>query len=78
MDDASNLDHVRQVLEQHREEILARYHAVGVGIGKFNLSDPGYVITVYLESASDRPTAPGSIEDVPLKFEVTGTFKPLK
>lgn len=48
-----------------------------MGIGKHNLSDASYVFVVYLASAADRPAHAGPIEGIPLKFVVTGTFKPL-
>lgn len=78
MSQSSSLDHVRDVLERHRADILARYGAVGVGIGKPDPTGSSYAITVYLESASQRPTEPVSIEGVPLQFKVTGRFKPLR
>lgn len=80
MSDRSNseLDHVRSVLARHRKDITERYRALGTGIGKRSRADPTRVIVVYLESAADRPTEPASVEDIPLKFEVTGPVSFLK
>ncbi len=78
MTDTTDLESVRQVLAQHKDEILKTYQAVGVGIGKQNLSDKSYVISVYLRSLNDLPAGPVSVDGVPLKFEVTGQIKPLR
>ncbi len=68
------MDHVRVVLDRHREAIKARYRALGTGIGRRSSRDPTLVVVVYLQSEKDRPSGPQFIEDVPLKFEVTGTI----
>jgi hypothetical protein len=75
--DTTRIESVRQVLEKRKDEILAAYRAVGVGIGKQKPTDPSYVIVVYLESRSDLPGGAVSIDGVPLKFEVTGPIRPL-
>lgn len=75
--DPANLESVRELLHRKREELIRRYGAVGVAIGKPRLTDSSYVIVVYLPSRSNLPAAPQSVEGVPLKFEVTGRFRPL-
>jgi hypothetical protein len=77
MADPTRLEAVRDVLERHREDILRAFRATGVAIGKQDLKDASYVLVVYLASAADRPAHAEPIEGVPLKFVVTGTFKPL-
>lgn len=74
MGETGNLERVQQVLERNKDEILRRYKAVGVGIGK---RENGYVITVYLKSKSDVPTELQTIQGVPVHFEVTGEFRPV-
>jgi hypothetical protein len=75
MEAAKHLEAVREVLQRHRENIMQRYHASGVAIGKSDLGDDSYAIVVYLASAADRPSQAQSVEGVPLKFVVTGPFK---
>jgi hypothetical protein len=74
MSDADQ-ERVRAVLERHRESLKERYRALGTGIGKRSPQDPTLVIVVYLESERDRPADAQFVEDVPLKFEVTGPIR---
>jgi len=74
MGETGNLERVQQVLERNKDEILRRYKAVGVGLGK-RVND--YIITVYLKSKNNVPTELQMIEGVPLHFEVTGEFRPV-
>lgn len=78
MAEPAPLERVRAVLERRREEITATYRAVGTGIGKSDPGATGYVITVYLAHASDRPAREQAVDDVPLQFVVTGQFRALK
>lgn len=73
MADPRSLESVRAVLAAHRDELVQRFSASGIGIGR---PDPGgsYVITVYLASSRDVPTV-DAIDGVPLRFEVTGPFR---
>ena len=75
MADPKNLDEVRQLLSQSKRELMEKYHAEGVAVGKMKLSDDSYVIVVYLASRRDLPTGKAEVDGVPLKFEVTGRFK---
>lgn len=71
-----DLGSVRAVLERHKQEILRSYNAVGVGVGKDEEVPESYVIVVYLESADARPNLPVVVDGVPLRFKITGQFKP--
>ena len=71
----SDLEHVRDVLERHREDLKLRYRAAGTGIGRRSAQDRTLVIVVYLESSRDLPRDPQSVEGVPLRFEVTGPIR---
>jgi len=73
--DPKNLDDVRQLLQQHKRELMQKYQAQGVAVGKQNLSDDSYVIVVHLASRNELPAGEAEVEGVPLKFEVTGRFK---
>src|SRR5215470_5313178 len=53
--DATDLASVRQVLQEHREQIIRDYHAVGVGVGAKDGSSGEYAIVVYLKSERDVP-----------------------
>lgn len=77
MADPTNLDSVRGVLDRHRDELRRRFRAVGVGIGKEAPSSPRHAIVIYLASQGDAPSEPVEVESVPVRFEVTGEFKPL-
>lgn len=72
MSDPIDLATVRAVLERHRDDLLQRYRANGVGIGK---DGSDYTIVVYV---STRDNAPIKLEGVPVKFEVAGPFTALK
>lgn len=74
MADPSDLYDVRRVLSERRDELLSRFEAHGIGIGR---GDSGYVIVIYLDSPEDRPADAPDVEGVPLKFEVTGPFSTL-
>ncbi len=77
MADAMDLLTVKQFFEKHKQEIIQRYQAIGAGIGR---PDPqgSYVIVVYVESQSAVPPERLVMEGVPIRFEVTGKFFPLK
>ena len=70
--------YVQHIRDRHRIALLDRFQAVGLGIGKQDATEGGgYVIVVYLDSERDRPVGPVAVEDVPLRFEVTGEIRPL-
>lgn len=71
MIDCPDIDTVRAVLERSRPELIARYDAAGVGIGR---EGEGCVIVVYLKSDRHQPPGETALEGVPLKFVVTGPF----
>jgi hypothetical protein len=73
--DAKNLDYVREVLQRNKKELMQRYKSEGVGIGKQNLKDDSYVVTVFMATLENIPTEPVEVEGIPLQFEVTGKFK---
>jgi hypothetical protein len=77
MTDSQDLNYVRLVRQRYQEEILTRYHAVGMGIGRQSPPGDGYAIVVYLQSRQDLPESPIKVEGVPLQFEVTGVIEPL-
>jgi hypothetical protein len=74
--DPGDLESVRRLLEEHRQEVVRAYRAVGTGIGSSEPGGPGYAIVVYLKEKSDMPAEPVALEGVPLKFVVTGEFRP--
>jgi hypothetical protein len=76
MADASDLEQTRDVLRRHKDELLRRDGAVGVGIGRGE-GNQGYAIVVHLADARSRPRDRVVVEDVPVRFEVTGNFTPL-
>ena len=43
----SDLERVREVLARRKQEILSKYQAVGVGIGKEDPSSPKHVVVVF-------------------------------
>jgi hypothetical protein len=75
MTDSTNLKEVRNLLSEKKRELMDRYSAQGVAIGKDNPTDPDYVLVVYLEKAPDSPMEPQEVEGVPIRFKVTGRFK---
>lgn len=73
MADPRSLREVRAVLAEHREELMRRFSAAGVGIGR---PDPGgsYVITVYVTDPAHARVAPDPIDGVPVRCLPAGPF----
>jgi hypothetical protein len=71
---STSLEEIRKLLSGKKRELMDRYSAQGVAIGKDDPSDPGYVLIVYLEKAQDSPKEPQELDGVPIKFKVTGRF----
>lgn len=76
MADPADLESVKRVLEEHRQEVVRAYRAVGTGIGSRAPGSREYAIVVYLKSKADMPPEPVAIEGVAVKFVVTGEFRP--
>ena len=74
MVDASDLESVRAYFRLHKQEIMERFKAHGVAIGKKNPTDQEYVIVVYLDNAKQLPQTPVILDNISVKFEVTGPF----
>lgn len=75
MADRKNLEDVREMLGRNKRELMQRYQAQGVGIGKQSPGDDSYVIVLYMESKRSIPAEPVEVEGIPLKFEVTGPIR---
>jgi hypothetical protein len=73
--DPQKLEDVRSVLHRNKADIIQRYRAEGVAIGKRQPRDESYVIVVYLSSRDKLPAEAVEIEGIPLHFEITGKFK---
>ena len=69
------LNYVRQVLQRNKKELMRRYKAEGVGIGKKTPKDDSYIVTVFVAGPENIPTEPVEVEGIPLKFKITGKFK---
>jgi hypothetical protein len=74
MVDTKNLQNVLDYFQAHKDEIINTYHATGAAVGKANLNDDDYVIVVYLKDKQQEPKESVVIDNIPLKFEVTGVF----
>jgi len=72
----ASLERVRAALERHRSEILERFRATGVGIGRD--PDGEYVIRAYLLRGADIPRGPIAVDGVAVRFVVTGPIRPLE
>lgn len=71
MDNSPDIGAVRAVLERNKLELIARYDAAGVGIGR---EGDDTVIVIYLKTEQPPPLGEIAVEGVPLKFVVTGPF----
>ncbi|MEO1084841.1 MAG: hypothetical protein AAFY88_11420 [Acidobacteriota bacterium] len=69
-------ERAQEVLTRHRDALMARPGAVGVGVGKRELHDEDYVIVVYLASPESDAGAEVSVDGVPVVFRVTGRIHP--
>jgi hypothetical protein len=76
MADPVDLQAVRSVLASRKDELISRYHAEGAGVGKEE-SGKGYAIVVYVATSDLVPEERVEVEGIPLRFEVTGRFRPL-
>lgn len=74
MVDNSDLAGVRNYFKLHKQEIMQRYQAHGIAIGKKHPEDNAYVIVVYLDNGLAVPQGPITLDGIELKFEVTGQF----
>lgn len=74
MVDTKNIQSVSDYLQKHKEEIIKTYKAQGVGVGKMAPGDEDFVLVVYLQAPQQVPTNPVMLDNVRLKFEVTGKF----
>lgn len=74
--DPLDLEAVRSVLAASKDELIARYRAEGAGVGK-DAAGTGYAIVVYLATSELMPDEHVEVEGIPLRFEVTGRFRPL-
>lgn len=70
-----DLQSVRTLLARHRDELTARYGAVGLGVGRESLDDDEYFLVVYLPPSAEKPPGDVSIETVPVLFEITGRIE---
>ena len=77
---AQTLPLVRDVLDRHREALTQRYDAAGVGIGstdpnhRHGPDEPVYLIVVHLRDDEKKPSEAQSVEKVPIRFTVSGSF----
>jgi hypothetical protein len=76
MADPLELEAVRSVLASRKDELIARYRAEGAAVGR-DESGEGYAIVVYLATTELLPEEEVEVEGIPLRFEVTGRFRPL-
>ena len=67
MNEQATLEQARAVLHQHRSELMERFGATGIGIGKDEGSG-GHVISVYLETVDQFPSEQAVVGEVPLRF----------
>ena len=74
MVDSKNLESVCDYLQTNKNKIIDTFKANGVGVGKMKSTDEDYVIVVYLDSNQQVPKTPIILDNVRLKFEVTGDF----
>jgi hypothetical protein len=75
MANPSNLDDVRALLALRKDELLKRYNANGIAVGKSTTNPNQYAIVVYVQSPPD--STKNSIEGVELRLVGAGPFKAL-
>jgi hypothetical protein len=63
-----DLESVRTYLKIHKDTIIKKYHANGVGLGKQDPMGESYVIVVYLQDNAQLPQVPILMDGIPLKF----------
>jgi hypothetical protein len=65
-----NIDEVKAIYHQDKDEIIHKYQSTGAGIG---MEGAAYVITVYLpEQRANVGTVGESWKGVPIRFRVIG------
>lgn len=75
MADPTDVESVKRLLAEHRDQVVRTYRAVGTGVGSDEPGGRGYAIVVYVKEKSDVPAEPAALEGVRLRFVVTGEFK---
>jgi hypothetical protein len=69
-------------LEKHDDELRARFPGVtAIGVGNAyekpwprSDGDAAYLAVIYVERESDVPNEPQTIEEIPVRFVVSGPF----
>ena len=72
MADPFDLESIRVLVKERGQEIIEKYNAEGIGIGKAYPGATSYVIVVYLAFKGRSIDEQEGFEGIPLKFEVTG------
>lgn len=73
---AQSLEHVRDVKRQYAAELLQHPEVTSVGVGELDSGEPCIVIGVR-SGASNATDLPTVLQDVPVRIDVSGEFRPL-
>lgn len=71
-EETTRREQVKQVLDRHRERLMAEPGVIGVGVGKRSKHDEDLVIVVYLESQMNAEPPTHSVEGVSVVYRVVG------
>ena len=72
----NSLEDVRELLNIRKDDIIRKYRAEGVGIGKLTPQVESYAIVVYIAHKGLKPKREIVIDGISLRFEITGKFRP--
>jgi len=71
--DPRDLAAVRAWLARHRHDVMRRYGARGIGVGRAP-DGTRYVLVLYLDRAPTAQTIPAVLDGIPVRIEITGPF----
>ncbi len=74
MHDPTDLETVKNYLQENKDRLIELYDASGLGVGREENGSGRYQIVIYLKDKKKMPLDIILLDGIPLKFEVTGQF----
>ncbi len=66
-----DLDHIKKIFQEDKQEIIKKYNGIGAGIGMRNNV---YTIIVYIDDPNVKLLTDLFWKNIPLRMEYTGKF----
>ncbi len=72
----SSHNKAKKIIERYGEIWMGMEYITSVGIGKTDEGDTAIVISLEKDNPSTRDIFPAEIEDIPVRFKISGTITP--